>query len=564
MKNYKYIGLFLLSLGVISCDVDNQLEEIADPVEPQIALITNGLDFSKFVSVGASFTSGYTDGALFKRAQENSFPNILAGKFGITDFKQPLMKDNIGGFVFGGVTVSSTLQRFYLSPPNPSIPGSRPTPTRLNETPTTNLFARAEGESFQNFGIPGAKSFHFVTPNYGNPQGLTTSPLSANPYFVRMASSPSTTVLGDALAQSPSFFTVVGVGANDVLSYALGGGVGVDQTGNFDASTYGNEDITDPIVFGNVYTSMVSALASNGAKGVLANIPYITSFAHFTTVPHNPLDPNNVNTGEAFIAQVPLLNSIYGAVNQIYAGAGEPERAIVFSTTEANPVVIIDDNVTDLTAAIATTLGGSPTFIPFVESLGLPAAAAPLVAGLLGQQYGKARSATSKDLLLLPSSAVIGQVNTSAIGALVANSGGLLPVNLAGQLSVEGVTLPLSDKWVLTPKEQAAIKTATDSYNTTIVGITNSNPNVALVDFKTVLAEATTGIMFDNNLITTGLISGGLISLDGVHLTGRGYALMANKILAAMDVKFGSNFTSATNGLAKAEDYPTNYSVLFR
>jgi len=70
--------------------------------------------------------------------------------------------------------------------------------------------------------------------------------------------------------------------------------------------------------------------------------------------------------------------------------------------------------------------------------------------------------------------------------------------------------------------------------------------------------------MFDNNLISTGFISGGLISLDGVHLTGRGYALMANKILAAMDVKFGSNFTSATNGLAKAEDYPTNYSVLFR
>ena len=28
MKNYKYIGLFLLSLGLVSCDVNNELDEI--------------------------------------------------------------------------------------------------------------------------------------------------------------------------------------------------------------------------------------------------------------------------------------------------------------------------------------------------------------------------------------------------------------------------------------------------------------------------------------------------------------------------------------------------------
>jgi len=64
--------------------------------------------------------------------------------------------------------------------------------------------------------------------------------------------------------------------------------------------------------------------------------------------------------------------------------------------------------------------------------------------------------------------------------------------------------------------------------------------------------------------MTTKLVVGGLISLDGVHLTARGYALMANKILAAMDAKFGSNFTTATNGLAKAGNYPTNYSPALR
>ena len=39
---------------------------------------------------------------------------------------------------------------------------------------------------------------------------------------------------------------------------------------------------------------------------------------------------------------------------------------------------------------------------------------------------------------------------------------------------------------------------------------------------------------------------------------------MANKILEAIDEGFGSNFSEATNGLAKADDYPTNYSVDLR
>jgi len=52
--------------------------------------------------------------------------------------------------------------------------------------------------------------------------------------------------------------------------------------------------------------------------------------------------------------------------------------------------------------------------------------------------------------------------------------------------------------------------------------------------------------------------------LDGVHATARGYALIANYVLASIDAKFGSNFTIATDGLAKAGDYPTNYPESLR
>lgn len=494
MKNYKYIALFILSLGVISCD-SNDFDPIPEQRLPEVTLNTKDLDFSRFVAIGASFTAGYTDGALFKAAQENSFPNILASKFG-TDFKQPLMADNIGGLVFNGTAVQPP--RFYFNGAGP---------VRLTATPTTPLGVTVTGP-FNNFGAPGAKSFHLSVPGYGQ----------LNPYFGRMASSATATVMGDALAQNPTFFTLSEIGGNDVLSYALSGGSGVDRSENtatnLNPANYGVNDITNPTVFAQVFNGMVNALTANGAKGVVANVPYITSLAHFTTVPYNPIPLDALTAG--------ALNQGYAAYNGgLQAAAGAlagtglftqeevAKRTISFRAGAGNAMVIIDENLTDL-GAINPAFAGIPKY----------------------------RQATVDDLFVLSLSSLIPQGY--------------------------GTQIPLGDEWVLTPQEQTSIKTATDAYNTTIAAVVASNPNIALVDFKGVLTEASTGIVFDQYTMTTALVRGGLISLDGVHLTARGYALMANKILAAMDAKFGTNFTTATNGLAKAENYPTNYSPALR
>ncbi|MCG1035048.1 SGNH/GDSL hydrolase family protein [Polaribacter sargassicola] len=546
MKKYKYIGLFLLSLSIASCDVNNELDTIEAEEETQVELNTNGLDFSNYVSIGASFTAGFTDNALFIAAQENSFPNILASKFG-SEFNQPLMNDNIGGLLYAGA---------LAQPPRLYFDGSAP--VTLEATPTTEITTYISG-SLNNFGIPGAKSYHFLAEGYGSVVGVALG--LANPYYARFASSSTATVLGDVLAKNPTFFTLSEIGGNDVLGYALSGGTGVDQTGNFDPTTYGSSDITDPNVFANVFSNMVTNLTTNGAKGVIANVPYITTLAHFTTVPYNPLDPGNVE----FAAQIPTLNIVYGALNQVFNALGETDRIIEFSTTSANAVVIKDEALTDLSTTITTILAdtSNTAFIGFVESMGLPAQAAPLVAQLLGEQYGQVRQATENDLLVLPSSSVIGEVNVSFMESLMSINP-LITQVLAGQFSVEGITLPLEDKWVITPEEQELINTATDAYNTTIETVAAANANVVMVDFKGILQEATTGIVFDDYTMTTNLVTGGLISLDGVHLTARGYALMANEILAAMDTEFGTNFTLATGGLAKAGDYPTNYSPALR
>ena len=490
MKNYKYIGLLLMSLGLVSCDVDNELEVIEAAMVEEVALNTNGLDFSNYVSVGASFTSGYTDGALFIAAQESSFPNILAGKFG-TDFTQPLMNDNIGGMVFGPAVVVEP--RLYFNGAGPA---------RLDATPTTQ-FGQVISGPFNNMGIPGAKSFHLGVPGYG----------ALNPYFGRMASSPGATVLGDALAQSPTFFTLSEIGGNDVLGYATSGGAGVDQTGNFNPATYGGNDITDPNVFASVFSDMTNALTANGAKGVVGNVPYVTSLPYFTTVPHNPIPLDAGTAGALNAGYAPYNGGLLVAQSYAMIDAAEVAKRTINFVEGQNAVVIVDEDLTDLSA------------------LGIPS-------------Y---RQATANDLLVLTSSSFIGTL-----------------ADPSNPNSVNGVGVPLANQWVLTDTEQAKVKTATDAYNMTIEAVANANPNLALVDLFGFLQEASTGIQFDEYVMNTNLVMGGLVSLDGVHLTGRGYALMANKILAAMDAEFGSNFTTATGGLAIAGVYTTNYSPLLR
>jgi hypothetical protein len=519
MKNYKYIALFLLSLGFMSCEENTDFDPIEAPVMPVVQLNTNNLDFSKYIALGASFTAGYTDGALFVKAQENSFPNILASKFS-TDFNQPLMKDNIGGFVFGGNATAEP--RLYFNGAGP---------VRVEALPTTGLVDRAEGSSFNNYGVPGAKSFHLVAPGYGNPAGILAG--SANPYYARMASSAEATVLGDVMAQSPTFFTLSEVGGNDVLGYATSGGSGVDQspsatnpTGNLDPSTYGSNDITNPLVFDPVFRNMVMTMTASGAKGVIATVPDITLLPYFTTVPYNPI-PMDEATATAVNGAYAVYNAgiqqAFGALvalnvmSEDMANAEVAKRTISFAVGQ-NPVVIIDESLTDLGAL-------NPAFSAL-------------------QQL---RQTTEEDLLVLPGSSFIGTL-----------------ADPSNPSSVNGVGVPLADQWVVTVSELASITAATTAYNTTITDVASSNDNVALVDLNAILREASGGIVFDNYTITTSLVTGGLVSLDGVHLTGRGYALMANRMLGAIDDKFGSNFRTATNGLAKADDYPTNYNPALR
>ncbi len=518
--NYKWI-LLLLAAMFVGCSSDDDNGNVVIEEE-----ITSGTaDFTNYVALGNSLTAGFTDGALFMAGQQNSIPSILASRFALAgggEFTQPMMNDNIGGLLLQGNVIQE-----------PRLIFNGAAPVRISATPTTEITNKLSGP-FNNMGIPGTKSFHLLAPGYGNVAGVVTG--QANPYFVRFASAPGTTVLADALAQDPTFFSFW-LGNNDVLSFATSGGDGVDQKGNPDPSTYGNNDITDPGVFELTYNGIVAALVANGANGVVANIPNVIKIPYFTTVPFKPLSPAN----PAFGAQIPTLNATFAGLNQVFAALGVPERSIVFSTTAASAVVITDESLTNLSAQIAGAL----------QQGGLDADTAQL----FGMLYGQARQATAEDLLVLPSSSIIGQSNMDAFNMLVGMG---VPQATAGQLSINGVTFPLADKWVLIPSEQQAVIQATTAFNQTIKAAAEAN-GLAFVDVNAVLNQvADTGVNFDEFSLNARLVFGGAFSLDGVHPTARGYAFITNKFLEAINTTYGANLPKV-----KAANYNTLYPSSF-
>lgn len=508
MKNYlKFLPL--LALGFVSCEPD-----LDSPID-EAGFYTNGeADFTNYVALGNSLTSGYADGALYISGQENSFPNIMAQQFSLVQetgaYTQPLMADNAGGLLMGGTQIFDNRRVLAVgaSGPSPKI--------YTGMDPTTDITNVLSGP-FNNMGVPGVKSFHLLAPGYGDIAGVAAG--TANPYFVRFASSPQTTILADAVAQNPTFFSLL-AGDNDVLSYAVSGGTGVDQTGNLDPSTYEKDDITDPQVFASVYSQIVTAMVGTGAGGVLLNIPDVTTIPYFTTIPNNAL----VLDAE----KAASLTGFFQAVAGIFI-----QKAMMGGATM--------EQARELAAQYALTFTAGPNLflidVPVTQSnpLGF-------------------RQMTEDELLVLT---IDQQALAQGYGSVVLTPEVMQVLGLlqqGGQPSAEQAQLVLNavsgidDKDALDNQEIQAIDVATTSYNATIKALAQAN-SLAFVDINAFLTQvANAGIPFDGGTLKSDFVTGGAFSLDGVHPTPRGYAAMANLVIDAVNQTYSSTVPKVNVG----------------
>ena len=549
MKN-KFIYLAVLAAGFASCEPEFENEVNAN--------YTSGdADFSTYVAVGNSLTAGYMDGTVSRVGQTYSFPNLLAQKFALVgggEFTQPSYADdvnNLGGLMLGGMPIE------FFTGDNEFktrlvIDASQGRPENIVGTSTIEVSNINEGP-YNNMGVPGAKSFHLGVPNYGNIAGVAIG--ASNPYFVRMASNPSATVLSDAMAKNPTFFTNW-IGANDVLSYATGGGALADDpltptvdesllptaaadhnsTGNTNPATYGSNDITNSGVFASVYSSIITTLTSNGAKGVVATVPSVTSIPYFTTVPYAPLTAAGLGksllpsgtVAEQTTAGAAAMNqlnaALYNNLDAVFTALGEPNRVNPLNPNAANPLLIYDVDAADRSAQISGAL----------QMQGVPA----IRANVIGATFGKARQTTSSDLVVLPASSVIGTVNVSASANPVLNGFGAVNT---------GVSYPMENKWVLTANEKAKVASATAAYNNSIRSIAASK-GLAVADMNAIMNQLVSGLRIETGQVYTANYFSGvanewkvLFSLDGVHPNARGYAVIANEIIKVINRHYNSN-----------------------
>ena len=355
----KYLLLSVFMLALWSCETDIVNPDEVYP-DPYLEIDSGDTDFSTYVSLGASITAGTSDASTFLLSQVNSYPNILANVMSMAgggEFTQPYVNDNVGGLTLFGNVIAGP--RLFFN-------GAGPAP--VDGTPTTEVSNIMPGP-YNNLGVPGMQAIHALAPGYGSLDALLAG--QANPYFVRMASSPGTSILQDALAQSPTFVSVW-LGGNDALGFATSGGTGT---------------LTPPAEFDFAIGSTVGALAQAGADGILINVPDVTSIAFLNTVPYNavPLDQ----------ATADMLNGAFAVYNgglQLVQTMGmisaeeAAARTIVFAAGQ-NAVTIEDSDLTDLSV------------------LGLP----------------NWRMATADDKIVLPAASVIG----TAVGGNPAQINGI-------------------------------------------------------------------------------------------------------------------------------------------
>lgn len=511
MKRY-FTYVAVLALGLVSCEA-----EFENSIEDGGVYDSGSADFTTYVALGNSLTAGYADGALYRTGQMNSYPNILASKFDLASesdimFTQPLVSDNVGGLLLGGNKIADT--RFVLA----FGENGSPAPVRLNGTITTEVTSNLNA-SFNNMGVPGAKSFHLLAPGYGDVAGVAVG--TANPYFARFASSAQTTVLADAMAQNPTFFTLW-IGNNDVLGYATSGGTGEFQLNNTDFTSYGENDITDPTAFSYVYNQIVMPLVNDaGADGVLINIPDVSSIPYFNVVPNNALEIDAATAASL----TGFFQAVSGVMTQVLMSQGaslEQAQAVAsqyaINFSEGKNRFLIDVPVTPTNPLGFRQMTEEELLLLTINQ-----------SALRNQGYGSV------------------QVTPEVMQVLGLLQTGGTPTQEQVQ-TLFGAVNAIDDADVLDGDELDDIAFATNAYNQAIAAIANTY-DLGLVDANGILKRIKeSGQSFDGGVVTAAFVTGGGFSLDGIHLTPRGNALIANEIIKVIEQKYGANIPMAELG----------------
>jgi hypothetical protein len=527
MKTTKYLGL-TLSLMLLFSACEQEVKDLMDPCEADPSSCApdtscedaeaGSANFTKFVAIGNSYVAGFQAGALFNNGQANSLPKILATQFecvgGSATFNQPDINSVNGFNIQSSVVPDLILGRLILFDPDGTGPrGAAPaaagTPARSVTCPssvstpavpapynTADLPTPFAGDkaSLNNFGVPLIFLGQALIKETGGPS--TGNPYY-NPLYARFASNPGTsTLLGDALGAGGSFY-LIWLGFDDVLLNAATGASG----------TY---PMTDADAFNTQYTTAINTMlvANPNFKGVVGNIPDITTIPYFFTVRWNAITLDQATV----TALAPMATGYNAFLDGMEANgiidADERDARKINYVVGNNPILLTDETLTDLSSYMVGPYAGLA-------------------------HLAKGRQATATDLVPLSAGAVL--------GTCVANN----------PQAVQGVSYPVGDAHILIPSETMAILTRTAQFNGTITAAVNgSNNRLALADVRQAYANLVAAQLVIDEESKVAISPSfapptGIFSEDGLHPNARGYAFTANVFIDAINAKFGSTIPHA-------------------
>ena len=226
----------------------------------------------------------------------------------------------------------------------------------------------------------------------------------------------------------------------------------------------------------------------------------------------------------------------------IFLWAGNNDALIADSSGMPSTMTPLADFTTDFTALITklkTTnanlfVANIPdvTAVPFMTS-------APTLASELATASGVSASTIQSGLGLSNGDLVNGQGLSDAQDQVKA-------------LSTGGKLTPLPDADVLTATEIATVQNTINSYNQVIQQQATA-AGATLVDTHAYFATLAAGISI-NGVTANNSFLGGLFSLDGVHPTNTGYALLANEFINALNKKFSLTIAPVNVGTVASTD----------
>lgn len=550
MKSLKYIAIIAIASLAFSCEQefktftndpcegsDPGIICHPDPVPDCPDWASEGsADFTKFVAIGSSFTAGFQAGALFTDGQNASVPALLASKFscvgGPTAFNQPTI-GTAGGFnIFvspnpvGGTTV---LGRFRLqgTPPGP-LPIVSDASAIPNPIVNPGFVYTGTKTELNNFAVQAVFLGQAVIPETGNWTLAGVDP-RFNPFYARFASNPGTsTMLTDMIASltNGGTFFMFWLGMDDFLLNAVYGG----DNSLAPLTPVEFESAQNPGFKYLFNTAMGGILMNPSVKGVVANFPNIFTMPHFTAVKYNPVPMD--------AATATLVNNNYAGYNQIlnalkgppfnYNASEMDARKITFAAG-TNPFVIVDETLNDLGDEFDLLQGAGQITTEQRNAL-IP--------------YEQVRMTTATDIIPLSTGSVLGKLAD--------------PNN---PLSIQGVAVPLGDRYAIIPSESAAILNRITEFNAHIKAYADANERVAHADVHKAFADfATAGFYVRDGVTITYNINPptGIYSEDGLHPNTRGYAFVAGAIVDGVNAKFGASIPKPSLAKYGATGLPIN------